>query len=170
MWMYSMRMAKASPLKWKHEVNASFYISQTSCNSYASFMLSKLPACSVSRQNYTRWCMNKLLNMDWEWKCWNAEHLRKGLGSDARELGTEARGVFEPGMGNRKTSKVTFLYCNNIIQKFKNEKSWSKMISWNINKRILALKADVSASSWHHSQGKVSKCCEDLIFILYEIT
>ena len=33
----------------------------------------------------------------------------------------------------------------------------------NINKRILTLKANVSASSLHHSQGKVSKCCEDLI-------
>ena len=33
----------------------------------------------------------------------------------------------------------------------------------NINKRILTLEANVSASSLHHSQGKVSKCCEDLI-------
>ena len=38
-------------------------------------------------------------------------------------------------------------------------------IFFNINKRILTLKADVSASSLHCSQGKVSKCCEDLISI-----
>ena len=36
----------------------------------------------------------------------------------------------------------------------------------NLNKRILTLKADDSASSRHHSQGKVSKCCEDLISIV----
>ena len=31
------------------------------------------------------------------------------------------------------------------------------MISWNISKRKLKLIADVSASTWHHSQGKVDK-------------
>ena len=39
------------------------------------------------------------------------------------------------------------------------------MISLNINKRILALKANVLSSSWPHSQGEVSKCCKDLISI-----
>ena len=43
------------------------------------------------------------------------------------------------------------------------------MFSWNINKRILALKADVLASWWYYPQGKVSKCCEDMIPIVSTI-
>ena len=40
------------------------------------------------------------------------------------------------------------------------------MISWNISKRNLKLMADISASSWHHSQGKVDKLIIIIIIII----